>query len=148
MASLTKSQKRLLIIMAVVLVFAVFDFIVNSDDYLSFFSKHKTSTKSKATKTKLAQNNINIKAEQSEKYFHEWGRDPFYDKNFAVPVKIRREISLTLKAISYEGKNSVVMINDKVLMLGDVIEGYQLIKIDPTQVFLRKGETSKILYLK
>jgi len=55
----------------------------------------------------------------------DWGKDPFYH-NFALNPQIQRhqEIALRLMGISNGRQGSRVMINGKVLKVGDEIDGY------------------------
>lgn len=153
MSSLTKGQKRLLIVLALVLGYGAFDVIKNSDQYAGFYSGSNKSKKVKQTnvvdvEAKVTQN----KSVRNVKYLQSWGNDPFYNQKFVrrrvAPVRIQTAVQLNLKAISYNGENSVVMINDRILMVGDVIHGYQVKRIEQARVILTKGNETKILTLR
>lgn len=153
MSSLTKGQKRLLVVLAIVVAYGVFDVINNKDSYLGYYSGGKKGKKIKAANVvDLNVQKIKKVSARNTKYLQTWGDDPFYNQKFVrrkvKPVIVQTEVQLNLKAISYNGANSVVMINDRVLMIGDVIEGYQVRKIEPARVTLSKGNVSKILTLK
>jgi hypothetical protein len=149
MASMTKSQKRLIVVLLLVLAFAAFDFIKNSDEYFSFYSGEKTTERKTSGDTKIVRANVQGQGKKEQAYLQNWGRDPFFDKSLVKTyVRVKREVPLILTAISYQGENSMVMINNKILTLGDQIEGFQVASIDETQVLLRKGDQTKILRLK
>lgn len=154
MSSLTKGQKRLLIVMAVVLAYGIFDVITNKDSYFSYYSTKKKDPKINQTNV-VNPNTPDVKKSsiRNAKYLQTWGEDPFYNQRFvrrqsSGPVIIQSEVQLNLKAISYSGTNSVVMINDRVLMAGDVIEGFKVVKIEPSRVTLSKDGENKILTLR
>lgn len=152
MSSLTKGQKRLLVVLAIVLAYGIFDVIKNKDSYFGYYRGNKKEKKIKPTNVvELNVPEIEKTSTLKAKYLHTWGDDPFYNQRFVrrrvVTQQVETEVQLNLKAISY-GENSVVMINDRVLMVGDVIQGYQVKKIEPTRVILSKGSENKILILR
>jgi hypothetical protein len=69
------------------------------------------------------------------------------EKKVRTVAESAAEVPLVLNAISYNNGNSVVMINQKILSAGDMIEGYKVIRIEPTRVVLTKGDESKTLNL-
>ena len=152
MSSLTKGQKRLLVVLAIVLAYGIFDVINNKDRYFSYYSDRKKDKKNNLTNVvDLNVPDINKVSDRNARYLQTWGDDPFYNQRFVrrrvVTPRRRAEVQLNLKAISY-GENSVVMINDRVLMVGDVIEGYQIKKIEPNRVMLSKSSENKVLILR
>lgn len=154
MSSLTKGQKRLLIVLAVVLGYGIFDVITNKDSYFSYYTgKQKSQKIAPSNVASLNVAETKKTAARNAKYLRTWGDDPFYNQRFvsrrAAPATVQStEVELNLKAISYSGENSVVMINDRVLMVGDTIEGYQVVKIEPTSVTLSKDSETKTLTLR
>ncbi len=136
----------MLSVLAVVLIYGVFDFVKNKDQYLAFYSK---GTK----KVVRSGKHVNATTGQNEKlqmkeYDKPWGNDPFYvDRKVRPVAETAAEVPLILNAISYNNGNSVVMINQKILSAGDVIEGYKVIRIEPARVVLAKGDESKTLNL-
>lgn len=153
MSSLTKGQKRLLVVLAVVLAYGAFDVLTNKDSYFGYYSGKKNDKKvAHPNVVDLNVPQIKKASNQNAKYLQEWGADPFHNQRFVrrrvAPAIINTEVQLNLKAISYNGKNSVVMINDRVLMAGDVIHGYQVVKIEPNRVTLSKGSENKTLTLR
>ena len=50
--------------------------------------------------------------------------------------------SLKLKGVIVGGGNSVAIINGKLLRLGESIDGYQVVRIEEKQVFLRAGNST------
>ncbi len=134
------------------LAYAVFDFAMNKDEYLGYYSKKKitATTKSKKagkkTPTAVKQKRVRIE------YTQNWGSDPFYEK-VAYRKKRRtsrspRKVYLRLKAISYSGESSVAMINNRVMMKNDLISGYRVVDIQPKSVTLVKGNKRRVLHLK
>lgn len=153
MSSLTKGQKRLLVVMALVLAYGVFDVVTNKESYFSYYSS-KSQNKKAAPANVVNPNSPETqkRSVRNAKYLQNWGDDPFYNQRFvrrvSSPVIVQTAVELNLKAISFSGENSVVMINDRVLMTGDVIEGYQVVKIEPSRVTLNNGSENKILTLR
>jgi len=150
--NLNKKQKRLVILLAVLLAYAVFDFVMNKDEYLEYYSKKKITAKAKSKKAgKKAPPALKKKSVRVE-YTQNWGSDPFYEKiayrKKRRAVRARKQVSLRLKAISYSGKSSVAMINNRVMMKGDVISGYRVVEIQPKSVILANGNERRVLHLK
>lgn len=147
---LTKSQKRLLILLGIVLIYFVYDVASNWDTYAGFYSGKKTSVqkkKNEQNKSKSAK-----KTEQGkQQYLEKWGRNPFYKKverkKTAKKKVQKRKIKLFLYAISMKDNNSVALINDKVVKIGDMISGYTLQKIEKKQVTLSDGKNKIVLKL-
>ena len=75
----------------------------------------------------------------------DWGRDPFY------PVsdrEIHRAVNLVLKGISIgKDKKGYAFINDSIVTVGDVIEGFKVIEITKKKVLLEKGNEKFYLVL-
>jgi hypothetical protein len=152
MSSLTKGQKRLLVVLAIVLAYGAFDVINNKDRYFSYYGgaiKEKKIAPTNVVDSKGAE--IKKASNRNAPYLRTWGDDPFYNQRFVHRRRVNKrgetEVQLKLKAISY-GENSVVMINDRVLMVGDFVQGYRIEKIEPTRVMLSKGSENKILTLR
>ncbi len=147
MSNLTKSQKRLLILLVLVLAYAVFEISRNWDTYMGFYKGKRVSVQ-KHNKNSPANQPVKI---QKVEYTKGWNHDPFYVAVKAPPRKKvvrRRTITFHLKAISFAGDNSIAMINSRILKVGDVINGYRLVSIQPKRVVLQKGTDKKILTLK
>ena len=150
MAKLDKRQKNMAILLAVVLAIAAIDFVMNMDDYLSFYGSDKKKSSVAAKERKITE-----KSKTQPLALHasakEWGRDPFYDPANEVVKKVVIPkvyvVSLVLKAISFSENMSVAMINNQVLSEGDKIEGYTVQKIEHKQVTLIKDGQLKTLRL-
>lgn len=148
MPQLTKSQKRLFIILGIVLAYACFDIATNWDSYTGVYKKKKK--KNKAEKSRIMTSKQKG-ADSLIAYNKDWGRDPFYVKiaaKQAKKVRPKKRVSLKLIAVSSDGQTSVAMINDKILQVGESISGYTVVKIEPTRVILKKGNDTRILMLK
>jgi hypothetical protein len=151
MRSLTKSQKRLFIVLGIVVAYFAFDVVKNWDSYSGFYgSKHGKAVA--PNQTKLANNIVVKNTPRIISYDKNWNKDPFYTpgKTKKVVHRVRRstQIYLNLKAISFAGQNSVAMINDRILKVGDAISGYRLTKIEPHRVILSGSGGTRVLTLK
>ncbi len=146
---ITKSQKRLFIILGIVVAYGIWDFISNMDTYTSFYSgKPKAAS---VTQQQSDQDDAELAAQkkQSTGYLEKWGRDPFHKKvkkKVQKAVASKPKVRLTLYAISEKENNSVALINDKIVKIGDMIGGYTLIRIGKKDVSLKDG--SKTITLK
>ncbi len=138
---ITKSQKRLFILLGILIVYLIYDLITNMESYTKFYSGDKAKPAEVAAKkdsTKEVENQREID------YLAEWGKDPFYLSFTAGPKKrsIKKDYtpSLQLYAISYKGDQSAALINDKFLKVGAIVEGFVLQKIEKNQVTLSDGK--------
>lgn len=79
--------------------------------------------------------------------------NPMRPDNIAAPKNMANitvkpiSVSFNLTDISIIGELRYANINNKQVMLNDLINGYQVTKIDPDYVLLVKGNTHKTLYL-
>jgi hypothetical protein len=146
MSQLTKGQKRMFAVLMVVILYAVYDIASNWDTYKAYYSN--TTIKNKRNKTAAEAANQKINPTENKSYLKDWNEDPFYisgRQTFVKKSSSPPETVLKLKAISYAGENSVIMINDKILKTGDIIEGYRIEKIEQKSVTLNKS--GKVLKL-
>lgn len=145
---ITKSQKRLFIILGIVLAYAIYDFISNSDTYFKFYSGNK---KEKTALTSPKDSTVKIQKKTNLTYKEKWGEDPFYIAEVIKLKKARKKREyrpkLQLYAISYKGDQSAALINDKFLKVGDLIEGFYLKRIEKNKVILSNGKKKIILTL-
>jgi type II secretory pathway component PulC len=145
----TKSQKRLFILLGAVVLYAAYDFISNKDDYEKMYAGKKQVVQSKPSK------NVQLMATQETRRITDldmdFKKDPFFrDDLVKKVVKYRKSIKpktkpLKLQAITYSDANSFVMINDLILSEGEYVEGYVVEKIEKTRVRLSKD--GKSMYL-
>lgn len=150
--SLAKREKKLLYFLAIVTVVFVVDLVINSDDYSWITS---SADEKEAVRKKTDHKSNDVKETSVKKRYQAslmpWNRDPFYDAKNIVKKKVKKVVKklapLTLKAISIANAGSVAMINDKVLMAGDVIAGYTVERIEAKQVVLSKNGKKRILKL-
>jgi hypothetical protein len=56
--------------------------------------------------------------------------------------RVQKAPGLKLKGVIVGGGNSVAIINGKLLRLGERIDGYQVIRIEEKEVFLRSGNST------
>lgn len=155
MPYITKKQKWLFVVMFIVIAYGVYDFTENSEQYLRFYTGRKTTSTLSLEKIKPNDSTSPNGADVGAKYKKGWGSDPFYDPGLSrtsSSPKVRKqtikEVHLELKAISYNGRKSMAIINEAMVMNGDVVEGYRVAKIEPDRVVLVKGKATKILTLK
>ncbi len=147
---ITKSQKRLLILLGIVLAYAIFDFTSNMDTYLAVYGGKKVVTKAKA-KSSSTSTSKQTSLKHQTTYLEKWGRDPFYKRVIPKKSKLikkkRRTTHFVLQAISMKDNNSIAIINDKIVKIGDIISGYTLKKIDKKRVVLSDGKKTLVLKL-
>jgi len=151
---LTKSQKRLLILLGIVLIYAIYDIFSNLDTYKSFYSGASTEDTA-ATGTDSVQTVTEESTDplQSE-YLQKWGKDPFFifvaakPKKTASYRKVIKGQTFELLAISIKGGSAIALINDKIVKQGDIIAGYQVLKITKKSVILDNGKKKITLVLK
>ena len=61
----------------------------------------------------------------------EWGRDPF------VPIVGERFVSMKLTAIIYNDKKPAAIVNNKIIYVGDSVDGQKVVDITKQYVILR-----------
>jgi mevalonate kinase len=147
---ITKSQKRLLILLGVVLLYAIYDFTSNMDTYLAVYSGKKVVTQTEE-KTSSDAKPKQASVPHQTAYLEKWGRDPFYkrvvQKKSKQVKKKKRTTHFILQAISMKDNSSIAIINDKIVKLGDIISGYTLKKIEKKRVVLSDGNKTLVLKL-
>jgi len=139
----TKSQKRLLLLLAIVIIYGIIDFVQNKDDYAQVYLGNN-----KVKPAQLASNinSLLIKKENRlPKIDLSWKRDPFVRIEERQVSKVRTtapKVHLNLNALTYAAENSFVIINNVILKEGEVIEGYRVEKISQNRVKLTKNGNS------
>lgn len=145
-----KSQKRLLIILAITVAYGIFDFVINMDQYSKFYTNEKKTKTSLIIPPSLVKNS-KTKALLKDRNFT-WKRDPFnplvQKKSSKTKKEVQPDIQLKLKAITHDANNSFVMINDAILTEGESIAGYRVDQIYKDKVKLTKNGKSIYLYPK
>jgi len=145
---ITKSQKRLFILLGIIVLYGIYDIIANYDTYSSFYTSDKpkaavTAAKKDTVKTAVVQNEI--------EYTAGWGKDPFYKVivQRTAKKKVKRNFApkLQLYAISYKGAQSAALINDNFLKVGAMVSGFRLQKIEKNRVTLSDGKKTITLKL-
>lgn len=148
MAKLEKRERNLLILLGIVVSIGAIDFLLNTEDYLSYYTKDEI--KNEQLESKSTTQNAQSKQASDRFVYTKWDRDPFHNSSIRVKKAVYRtvqEISFQLKAISFSEGMSVAMINNQVLKVGDLIEGYTVKSIQPKQVVIEKDGQSKTLKL-
>ena len=148
---LTKSQKILFIVLAIVLAYAIFDFLTHKDTYLGFYSGQRNETVMADSAAQNAQRDT-VGDLLKTNLTKIWGDDPFFIKEKKKPKRykrtVRKEVNFKLRAISFRPEGSVALINSRIVKAGDIIEGYKVIKISENTVVLWNGRNRKVLKLK
>ena len=146
---INKSQKRLLIILGIILVCAILDITMNPENYTYYFKEEREEQT--FVEDSSFTENVEIKIEKNS-YNKNWDKDPFspavtvYGR--AVSTKAGSFGQLHLKAISYGAKKSAAIINGKILKTGDKILGYRIEQIKPDTVIVSRGKSKFKLTLK
>lgn len=147
---INKSQKRLLILLALVVSYFIYDIISDWDTYAGFYAGKETVSEQK-TKVESAKTAAKMTVEKNRTYLAKWGRNPFYKKvelkRVTKSARKKRTLKLHLYAISIKDNNSVALINDRIVKIGDMISGYTLKKIYKKSVLLSNGAKTITLKL-
>ena len=151
----TKSQKRLLIILGIVLLYAVYDLTSNLDTYKKFYSGKTLNKITKAVSDTSRSKVVKNAANERKEYLEKWGEDPFYiltaERKTKKPTyrKVARsKETLSLLAISVKAGSTIALINDKIVKQGDIINGYEVLSITKNSVLLDNGKKKITLVLK
>lgn len=146
---ITKSQKRLFILLGLVAAYAVYD--------LTTGKKETTTDKKKSSDVQtagIADSTIDViesvmRPRPLAASFGSWKRDPFRGQvstgsrvNFEKVMEsllIPKMANFNLTAISRRGDASFALINDQVLGVGDQINGFRVIEIRSDKVVLQKN---------
>jgi hypothetical protein len=135
---INKSQKRLLVVLAVVVCYAVYDlaFPGNKPEKEDF----QISTRPQMKGTAEASDSVQI--EKNSYTF--WGKDPFQGKKSKVQIE---KTALSLSAISYTNENAIAFLNNRIVKIGDKVEGWYISEIKQDRVVLSRGNKLRTLYL-
>ena len=79
-----------------------------------------------------------LRKERIALWEREWGRDPFVPQQ--ALSTIIKAVNLTLKGILWDEKTPKAIVNEKILLEGDTIYGYTVVKIKQRSVVLKTGE--------
>jgi hypothetical protein len=146
--ALKKSEKRMLIILAVVVVAAgIFKLIDKPKNVKPVSEIGQNSQIQKSGQTNIPQSQVlppdtnNSKKNVELKKYDSWGRDPFtIVKPPSPPKKIPPvKIDVVLKGIFWESGKAYVLIDDYVLAEGEEEGGIKVEKIEGKSVICRKG---------
>ena len=155
--TITKSQKRLFILLAIVASYAVYDLLTSEP-------KNKKPATDKAVQSVDAQKAqdpssavSNVQSIPVNFPATGWKRDPFRrDKENISRANLNKVIesllsqrpgNLHLTAISKNGNQSYALINDQILSVGEIIDGYRVAEIRAANVVLKKNDHSFTLVL-
>jgi hypothetical protein len=136
-----KRQKRLLILLAVVMAYAAFDFLTHQDEYLNYYLGRKAEATLAVQPTQ--QTGEQAVPIEKQAYLKNWGHNPFEDTKKVVYVPRRKpekkKPTFQVDAISFNGDSSVALVNGTIVKTGDWISGYKVIQITQKQVVLSNG---------
>lgn len=154
--AITKSQKRLFILLAVVASYAVYDLLTSEP-------KNRKSGTDKAVQSATQNTQDPSSAVSNARSIPVdfpatgWKRDPFRrDKENISRDNLNKVIeflmsqrpgNLHLTAISKNGNQSYALINDQILSVGEIINGYRVVDIRAANVVLKKNDLSFTLVL-
>jgi hypothetical protein len=156
--AISKSQKRLFILLAIIASYAVYDLATAKPrpaKSVAETAAQATGAQTEAVSAIVAA--IAQPAVQMSLLVSDWRRDPFrkqaekmtaYNLNKVVETLLVPKLgNLHLTAISKSGNKSYALINDQILTQGEVMNGYKIVDIQATQVILKKNDFSFTLTL-
>lgn len=154
---MTKSQKRLFLILAIVVSYAVYD-LLTAQPKTKIASKQNSSQTDESklgdsgSSTAVVQSVVPVSFPVSE-----WRRDPFRKKvvnpdpfnlsQVMGTILVPKLGNLRLTAISRNGNKSYALINDQIVSIGESMNGYKVVDIQSNQVILKKNDFSFTLTL-
>lgn len=97
--------------------------------YCSLFTVHCFAQDT--LKESLSDLNRILPAKNKKVVNDEWGRDPF------VPIVGERFVSMKLTAIIYNDKKPAAIVNNKIIYVGDSVDGQKVVDITKQYVILR-----------
>lgn len=153
---MTKIQKRLFIILAVILAYAVYDLSTAAPAKSKSTSKKTSNSQNEENNGKTVQAasavmvaGVMPAVKKTEMIPDSWCRDPFQGyvslsssvdmKNVLQKMIDPKIDNFQLTAVSVNGDKSFAIINDKILGVGDEISGFRVIEIQKSSVMLRKN---------
>jgi len=147
---MSKSQKYLAVLLAIVLLYVAIEVSSNWQQYKSYYFSN--SGQNRVVKPVVSTyGNLHTK-NFAEQHMLNWKGDPF---KLAVrqiittqkKLQSRSDTKLKLKAITKDATNAFVMINESILMEGEIIRGYRIEKIYPDKVELSINGQYSYIYL-
>lgn len=154
--TITKSQKRLFVVLAIVASYAAYDLVTAEPRNKKTAPENVSETNgNQAQETISAVSNA---ATVSVSFpLSGWRRDPFRkEKESFSGLSLHKVVEsfltkapapMYLTAISQNGARSYALINDQILSVGEKINGYKIVEIGAAKVVLRKNEHSFTLTL-
>ncbi len=148
--NLSKKEKRLLIVLGVVVVYALFDFVSNFDDYRKAYTgaaEAAAANEPPADTVMVDSSNTAVGTPLPYKP-GVWKRDPFQGPrrsgNPGSVVHVRLSESqppspFRLKAVSIGKGGAIALINDRFVREGETLHGFRVVSIAPGRVILNRG---------
>jgi len=152
---ITKSQKRLFVLLGLLAAYAIYDFATAKPKSKSDKTVQNTQTEIQpepGTMTQVVASSVSPVI-----VFASWRRDPFR-RNIEISSKmnlgkmvesllIPKLGNFNLTAISRKGNKSYALINDQIVSIGDTVNGFRLVEIQSTKVILKKNDFTFTLSL-
>ncbi|HDQ44074.1 MAG TPA: hypothetical protein ENN17_01075 [bacterium] len=137
--ALKKSEKRILVILGVVIAIFLLDRFVLSGGDKKEPPRPATTRETRRTVTTPAEEPVQKREAGPKVRYDNWGRDPF---TFLDPTRqqtaAQLEASLDLKGIIRKGGKIFVLINGYIIAEGEEKEGIRVERIEGNQVFCVK----------
>lgn len=145
-------------LLAIVGAYAVYDLSTAKPKPVKFTDEATSKTKTDQTEPISESAISNVRSTVQVSFpVSEWRRDPFrrqvermtsFNLNKVVETILVPKLgNLHLTAISQNGNKSYALINDQILTLGEVMNGFKIVDIQATQVILKKNDFSFTLTL-
>lgn len=159
MSSMTvsKSQKRLLVVLAIVAAYAMYDLTTPSSKSHKIESRPTEHPGSEVVGTTAGGSTESTQTIQETAIPAMWRRDPFRrfsDISAATMVGqalqtilLPKLAGLHVTAISRDGEEAYALINDDILSVGESIQGYRVVEIRAAEVVLKKNDATFTLTL-
>ncbi len=161
--ALKKSEKRLLIILGVVVIgFLIYQFVLSGGKENNVIQQNVQNVAPTQVKSNtllagvVSPNPVEANIELPMEYFESWGRDPFFlIDNKPVPATSSNNGSVTtkeskpkpvLKGIFWKSNKPYVLLDDLILSEGEEAEGIKVEKVNGSEVLCSQGSQSFTLY--
>ncbi len=153
---MSKSQKRLLIILAIIAAYAVYDRVTAKPRPVAPAKESAAAVTTEMT-APVRESGIQTAGAPPTIAVAGWRRDPFRkypeaaSANFIgkalQKILLPRLVDLELTAVSHDGRQAYALINDQIVATGESIHGYRVVAIRSTEVVLKKDDFTFTLSL-
>lgn len=153
---LSKTQIRLFIVLGILLAYAVYDLATARPKPAAKEKPKKTVPANSSAAEQIAAAAAPVKSAPAMT-FASWKRDPFKKRieiNSRVSIGkmveslvIPKMTNFNLSAISKNGKKSYAIINDQIVGVGELVNGFRVVEIQTGSVILKKNDFTFTLQL-